>query len=116
MLLTTKNSKKYLENYHYINVPRSSIIATTLLHLFLLNLGMVLLYYYFAPAGGLILAYEIFYMISFVRVIWIRSGYSQTLFFIILAISVIADFFLAFLERWVISELFNYIIGRFGGY
>ena len=95
MLLTTKNSKKYLENYHYINVPRSSIIATTLLHLFLLNLGMVLLYYYFAPAGGLILAYEIF---------------------IILAISVISDFFLAFLERWVISELFNYIIGRFGGY
>lgn len=116
MLLNTKNSKKFLENYHYINVPRSSIIVTTLFHLFLVNLGIVLLYYYFAPAGGLILAYEIFYIVSFVRIIWIRSGYSQTLFFIILAVNVIADFFLAFLERWAISELFNYIICQLGGY
>lgn len=116
MLLNTKNSKKYLENYHYINVPRSSIIITTLFHLFLLNLGMVLLYYYFAPAGGLIIAYEIYYMTAFIRIIWKRSGYSQTLFFIIIAVSVAADFFLAFLERWAISELFNYIISRLGGY
>lgn len=116
MLLNTKNSKKYLENYHYINVPRSSIIITTLLHLFLLNLGMVLLYYYFAPAGGLIIAYEIFYMVSFIRIIWIRSGYSQALFFIIIAVSAAVDFFLAFLERRAISELFNYVINCLGGY
>lgn len=116
MLLNGKNSKKYLENYHYINVPRYSIIITTLFHLFLLNLGMVSLYYYFAPAGGLIIFYEIFYMATFVRKLWKRSGYSQILFFIIIAVSVVADFFLAFLERRLIAQLFNYIISSLGGY
>lgn len=116
MILNIKNSKKYLENNHYINVPRRSIIATALFHLFLLNMGMVLFYYYLAPAGGLVISYEIYYMISFVRVLWKRSGYSQVLFLIIIAVSVVADFFLAFLERRAISELFNYIISGLGGY
>lgn len=116
MILNTKNSKMYLENNHYINVPRCSIIVTTFFHFFLLNIGMVLLYYYFAPAGGFIIFYEIYYMISFVRVLWKRSGYSQVLFLIIIAVSIVADFFLAFLERWIISDLFNYIISGLGGY
>lgn len=116
MILNTKNSKKYLENKYYINVPRCSIILTTLFHLFFLNIGMVLLYYYFAPAGGLIIFYEIYYMISFVRVLWKRSGYSQVLFLIIIAVSIVADFFLAFPERQAVSELFNYIISGLGGY
>ena len=116
MIFTTKNSKEYLENYHSITVPRYSIILTTMLHLFFLNIGMVMLYYYFAPAGGLVISFEIYYLLSFVRLLWKRSSYSQTLLIITVAVSIVADFFLSFLERRLIAELFNAIISGLGGY
>lgn len=116
MIFTPKNSKEYLENYHSIIVPRYSIILTTLLHLFFLNIGMVLMYYYFAPAGGLVVSFEIYYLLSFIRLLWKRSSYSQTLLIIIVAVSFVADFFLSFLERQLIADLFNAIISGLGGH
>ncbi len=116
VIFTTKNSKEYLENYHSITVPRYSIILTTLLHLFFLNIGMVLMYYYFAPAGGLVVSFEIYYLLSFVRLLWKKSCYSQMLLIITVAVSLVADFFLSFLERRLIAELFNAIISGLGGY
>ena len=116
MILHSKKSAKYLDNPHYINVPRKSIIETAAVHLFLMNIGMVLTYYYFAPAGGLIVSWEIYYMISFVRTIWKKSGYSEAVFFIIMGVSLIADFFLSFLERRLIAQLFDTVISILGGY
>ena len=116
MIFTVKNSKEYLENTHSIVIPRYSIILTTLLHLFFLNIGMVLMYYYFAPAGGLVVSFEIYCLLSFVRLLWKRSSDSQTLLIIIVAVSFVADFFLSFLERRLIADLFNAVISGMGGH
>ena len=116
MIFTAKNSQKYLENYHYINIPHTRLFATLLLHLFFLNIGMVLMYYWFAIASGVIISWEIFYLVTFVRMLWRRSGYSQTLFFTLLAVNLIGDFFLAFLERRLIGILFEQLISAMGGY
>ena len=116
MIFTAKNSQKYLENYHYINIPHTRLFMTLLLHCFFLNIGMVLMYYWFAISGGLILSWEIFYLMTFVRMLWRRSGYSQPLFFTLIAVNLTADFFLAFLERWLIGILFEQMITVMGGY
>ena len=116
MIFTAKNSSGYLENYHYINIPHIRLFATLLLHYFFLNIGMVLMYYYFAIIGGVIISWEIFYLVTFVRALWRRSGYSQPLFFVLLAVKLAADFFLAFAERRFIGFLFEQIISAMGGY
>lgn len=116
MIFTGKNSQKYLENYHYINIPHARLFMTILLHSLFLNIGMVLMYYYFAIIGGVIILWETFYIVTFVRALWRRSGYSQPLFFTLLAIKLVADFFLAFAERRLIGILFEQLIRAMGGY
>ena len=116
MIFTAKNSQKYLENYHYIDIPRSRIFATLLLHYFFLNIGMVMFYSYFAIGAVPIIAWEIYYIMTFVRILWRRFGYSQVLFVIILAVNIVIDFFLSFAERWLIGQLLKVIISEMGGY
>lgn len=116
MIFTAKNSSKYLENYHFINISHLRLFMTLMLHCFFLNIGMVLMYYYFALAGGLIISWEIFYTVTFLRALWRRSGYSQPLFFTLLAVKLTADFFLAFAERRLIAFLFEQLISAMGGY
>lgn len=109
MIITNKNISQIIDKPRYIAIPHGMIIRTFLVHLFIINIGVVLLYNVYSYIAVPLLFFEVFYYFYFLRKIWTKVGYSFFCFFSIFFITIVVDFILSPLERnffiWLIFDI-----------